>query len=62
MASIPLASFLAGSLLTLLVPVGLLIGLVTWYVIAVRRVPDDPAEEMPHAAPRVDPPNGEPRP
>ena len=37
---IPLASdFLAGSLLSLLLPVALLISLVVWYVRAVRRVP-----------------------
>jgi uncharacterized membrane protein YhaH (DUF805 family) len=52
MASLVLASFLAGSIITLLIPVGLLIGLAVWYTIAVRRLsdveskraPDGPAE------------------
>jgi hypothetical protein len=39
MPSISFASFLAGSLLSLLMPVLLLIGLVVWYVVAIRRVP-----------------------
>jgi hypothetical protein len=34
------ATFLAGSLLTLLLPVGLLIALTVWYVMFVRRVPE----------------------
>lgn len=33
------STFLAGSLLSLLLPVLLLIALVVWYVIAVQRVP-----------------------
>ncbi len=37
MQSIPLASFLAGSLESLLFPILLLIGLGIWYLIAVRR-------------------------
>ena len=34
-------SFLAGSLLTILLPVGLLIAIAIWYVIAVKHVPGD---------------------
>lgn len=35
------ASFLVGSLLSLLLPVCVLIALASWYVVMVRRVPDD---------------------
>lgn len=50
--------FLAGSLLTLLLPLGLLIAIAIWYVIAVKRVPADtpsaslslPADEVIDAA------------
>ena len=43
MAPIPFAdNYLAGSLLTLLLPVCLLIAIAVWYVIAVRKVPDTP--------------------
>jgi hypothetical protein len=39
---LPLAdNFLAGSLLTLLLPVGLLIAIAVWYLMAVRHVPQD---------------------
>ncbi len=34
-------NFLAGSLLTLLMPTGLLIAIAIWYVFAVKRVPED---------------------
>jgi hypothetical protein len=51
MTSIALASFLAGSLITLLIPVGLLIGLAIWYTTAVRRIPSDPSDVAPHASP-----------
>lgn len=34
------ATFLAGSLLSLLLPVGLLIALSVWYLLFVRRVPE----------------------
>ncbi len=51
MPSIALASFLAGSLITLLIPVGLLIGLAVWYSIAVKRIPHDPSHHAPHASP-----------
>jgi hypothetical protein len=49
--ALPLASFLAGSLLTLLIPVGLLIALVVWYFRAATRVPYDPAERAAAAVP-----------
>ena len=52
MSPIPLASFLAGSLLSLLLPVGVLIALVVWYVRSVGRVPGE----------RADQPPGEPKP
>jgi uncharacterized RDD family membrane protein YckC len=37
---LPIADFLAGSLLTLLLPVALLIALVAWYWVVSVRVPD----------------------
>jgi hypothetical protein len=40
-------SFLAGSLLTILLPLGLLIAVAIWYVIAVKRVPKDTPESSP---------------
>lgn len=51
MALIPLASFLAGSLISLLIPIGVLIALVVWYVTSVLRVPEDTSEHAPHAGP-----------
>jgi hypothetical protein len=51
---IPIAGFLAGSLLTLLLPIGLLISLTVWYVKFVRRVPGPEATsgtEGPDTAP-----------
>jgi hypothetical protein len=51
MASVPFASsFLAGSLLSLLVPVCLLIAIVIWYVRAIRSIPENPVETAQHAA------------
>ena len=51
MASILLTgSFLAGSLLTILLPIGLLIALLVWQTRAVTRVPNDPSEAAVHAA------------
>jgi len=42
MPPIPFAdNFLAGSLLTILLPLGLLIAIGVWYVVAVRRLPDE---------------------
>ncbi|MGI8715729.1 MAG: hypothetical protein ACR2NR_21620 [Solirubrobacteraceae bacterium] len=51
-------SFLAGSLLSILLPIGLLIAIAVWYVLAVKRVPQDtptssvslPSREMVEAA------------
>ena len=40
MTPIPIASFLAGSLLTLLVPILILIALMAWYWLFLRRAPD----------------------
>jgi hypothetical protein len=48
--------FLAGSLLTILLPIGLLIALTIWGVRAIRRVPDDPAEAVPPAAGQAEAP------
>jgi hypothetical protein len=51
MASILLTgSFLAGSLLTILLPIGLLIALVVWHTRSIIRVPNDPSEAAVHAA------------
>jgi hypothetical protein len=69
MPPIPYADgFLAGSLLTLLVPIALLIVIAVWYVRAVRHVPQDtptssaalPAAEVLAAAESAapDPPEG----
>lgn len=44
MTLIPLATFLAGALLSLLLPIILLTALVVWYVMFLRRVPE-PTEE-----------------
>jgi hypothetical protein len=42
MWTLPVASFLAGSLLSLILPVGLLIAIVIWYVVSIRRTPERP--------------------
>ncbi|HUA05083.1 MAG TPA: hypothetical protein VMB27_14360 [Solirubrobacteraceae bacterium] len=48
MTPLPLADFLAGSLLSLLLPLALLIALTIWYVVVIRRRfagdPADPSE------------------
>jgi len=41
---IPIAAFLAGSLLSILLPICLLIALVVWYTRFVRRMPDPEAQ------------------
>jgi hypothetical protein len=52
MTLMPIASFLAGSLLSILLPTLLLIALVVWYLKVVRRVPETgDATELPSAAP-----------
>ncbi len=50
---IPFAdNFLAGSVLSLVLPVGLLIAIAVWYVIVVRRVPSDTPESSSALPPR----------
>jgi hypothetical protein len=49
-----LGSFLAGSLLSILLPLGLLIALVIWQGRAIVRVPRDPASGAVHAAAATD--------
>ena len=47
-------NFLAGSLLSLLMPTGLLIAIAVWYVLAVKRVPKDtPASSTALPSPEV---------
>jgi hypothetical protein len=43
-------SFLAGAIISLLIPVGLLIAVVIWHTRTFMRVPYDPAQTVPHAA------------
>jgi hypothetical protein len=54
MPAVPIAAFLAGSLLSLLLPVLLLIGLVVWYWWVVERVPgpSDETSSSPADVPR----------
>ncbi len=52
---VPIAAFLAGALLTLLLPVLLLIALVVWYWKFSARVPETAEADIPAA-----PPAGEP--
>jgi hypothetical protein len=40
-------NFLAGSLLSLLLPIGLLIALAVWYVRSIRHVPEETPESSP---------------
>lgn len=65
MPSIPFAdNFLAGSLLTILMPLGLLIALGVWYHLAIRRfrgeTPASPSSRRPPApaSPPPEPPAG----
>lgn len=51
MPLIPIATFLAGSLLSLLLPVGLLIALVVWYWLFSVRVPDTADRSKPGTEP-----------
>jgi hypothetical protein len=52
MPPLPFAdSFLAGSLLTIALPLGLLIAIAIWYVIAVQRVPADTPSSSPSLPP-----------
>jgi hypothetical protein len=54
------ASFLAGSLLSLLMPVGLLIAIAIWHALVVKRVPAEGTEraERAPAAAETPPPAG----
>ena len=45
-----LGSFLAGSLLTILIPICLLLGIAIWHGRAIMRLPADPSETARHAA------------
>jgi hypothetical protein len=48
MPPIPYAdNFLAGSILTLLLPIGLLIVIAVWYVLAIKRVPEGTTKPLP---------------
>jgi hypothetical protein len=49
-----LGSFLAGSLLSLLIPVTLLIAIAIWHTRAIMHVPPDPEETAAHAAGAVE--------
>ena len=51
MSVLPIASFLAGSLLTLLLPIGLLIALAVWYLLFLRRVEETTDPDGPEASP-----------
>jgi hypothetical protein len=46
-------NFLAGSIISLLMPTGLLIALTIWYVLAVKRMPEDTPKSS-AALPSVD--------
>jgi hypothetical protein len=51
MASIlVLGSFLAASLLSLLLPIGLLIAVLVWHARSIVRLPHDPSQAAVHAA------------
>lgn len=49
-STLVIGSFLAGSLLSILVPIGLLIVLAVWGTRAIMHVPSDPARTAVHAA------------
>jgi hypothetical protein len=54
MASIPVASFLAGSLLTILLPLGIFLALVGWYLWFIKRVPETTDKREPVEAATAD--------
>jgi hypothetical protein len=58
LALVTIASFLAGSVISLLIPVLLLIALVVWYMKFFRRVPETTEPELTGsgADPRLEPP------
>jgi hypothetical protein len=55
-----IASFITGSLLSLLLPVALLIALVVWYMMLLRRVPEPVVGEEPGASPASSDPGASP--
>jgi hypothetical protein len=54
MVLMPFASFLAGAILSLVLPAGLLVAVVAWYHLAQRRI--DPAERTPMGSTPASPP------
>jgi hypothetical protein len=52
----PIASFLAGSLESLLFPILLLIGIAIWYVLGIRRFAGDPGDPSETDLPMTDAP------
>jgi hypothetical protein len=54
MASIPVASFLAGSVLTLVLPLGMFLALAGWYVWFIKRVPETADKREPVEAATAD--------
>ncbi len=58
MALLPIGSFLAGAVISLVIPVLLLIALTVWYLKFFRRVPETTEGELTHsgADPRLEPP------
>jgi hypothetical protein len=59
--AVPIAAFLAGALMTLLMPVALLIALSVWYWVFSARVPDAKGDSGP-AGPVTPPLTGNPGP
>jgi hypothetical protein len=55
-------NFLAGSILTLVLPVSLLIVVAFWYMSSLRRIPDRDPDTTTHGAPTGPPPVPEPGP
>lgn len=49
-STLVIGSFLAASLLSLLLPIGLLIAVLVWHTRAVIRLPHDPSRAAVHAA------------
>ena len=47
MPLLPIASFLAGALLSLLIPAVMLTALVVWHMLFIRTVPDTVEQELP---------------
>jgi hypothetical protein len=55
---LPIGSFLAGSVISLLIPILLLIALVVWYLKFFRRVPETTEPDLTHSGldPKLEPP------